>query len=89
MKSFYIEVDTNDADYVGHLVTVPNEEFERFKSLIEKIKNFVPYEGVSESGLCYKHHHNFPLGDIYIDQILGKNHHKNYIILQMKNMKNL
>ena len=36
MRSFYIEVETNDADYVGHLVTVPNEEFERFKPLIEK-----------------------------------------------------
>lgn len=65
MRSFYIEVDTNDGDYVGHIVTIPKESFEKFKPLIEKIKNFTPYEGVSESGLCYKHRHNFPLGDIY------------------------
>lgn len=59
MRSFYIEVDTNDADYVGHLVTVPNEEFERFKPLIEKIKKFEPYKS-EHDGFTYVHHHNFP-----------------------------
>ena len=65
MKSFYIEVDTNDADYVGHLVTISKEDFERFKPLIEKIKNFKPYEGVSDDGYSYKHHSNFPIGDVH------------------------
>ena len=65
MRSFYIEVDTNDGDYVEHLITIPKEDFERFKPLIEKIKNFTPYEGVSESGMCYTRHHNFPIGDLY------------------------
>lgn len=65
MRSFYIEVDPNDGDYVGHLITIPKEDFERFKPLIEKIKNFEPYEGVSESGICYTRHHNFPIGDLY------------------------
>lgn len=65
MRSFYIEVDTNDGDYVGYLITIPKEDFERFKPLIEKIKNFTPYEGVSESGICYTRHHNFPIGDLY------------------------
>ena len=52
MRSFYIEVDTNDGDYVGCLVTIPNEKFEHFKSLIEKIKNFKPSEN-SEHNFCY------------------------------------
>lgn len=65
MRSFYIEVDPNDGDYVGHLITIPKEDFERFKPLIEKIKNFTPYEGVSKSGICYTRHHNFPIGDLY------------------------
>jgi hypothetical protein len=69
MKTFYVEIDTNDGDYVGehnhdyvgHLVTISNEEFERFKSLIEKIKNFKPYESCYD-GYNYKWYHNFPYG---------------------------
>ena len=40
MKTFYVEVDTNDADYVGQLVEVSNENAEKWMPLIEKIKNF-------------------------------------------------
>lgn len=61
MRSFYIEVDTNNADYVGHLVTISNEAFEYFKPLIKKIKNFKPYESYCD-GYNYKWHHNFPYG---------------------------
>lgn len=46
MKIFYVEVDTNDGDYVGKIVKVKDEVVEKFKSLIEKIKK------------CGKH--NFP-----------------------------
>lgn len=56
MRSFYVEVDTNDADYVGRLATMSNEEFERFKPLIEKIKNFKPSKN---------NHHNFCYGDMF------------------------
>ena len=56
MRSFYIAVDINDGDYVSHLVTISNEEFERFKPLIEKIKQFKPSEG---------NRHNFCVGDIF------------------------
>lgn len=60
MRSFYIEVDTNDGDYVGHIVTISKEDFERFKSLIEKIKKFEPYRSDYDGFTCI-HHHNFPL----------------------------
>ena len=53
MRSFYIEVDTNDGDYVGHIVTISKEDFERFKSLIENIKRFNPNEG-SRHNFCVR-----------------------------------
>ena len=63
MKTFYVEVDTNDADYVGKLVYVKDEDVEKWMPLIEKIKKFEPYTGVSESGSEWTHTNNFPYGD--------------------------
>lgn len=63
MKIFYVEVDTNDADYVGQLVEVSNEDAEKWMPLIEKIKNFKTYSGVSKHGMVWEHHHNFPFGE--------------------------
>ena len=64
MKTFYVEIDTNDADYVGRLVEVSNEDAERWMPLIEKIKNFKPYSGESRAtGFEWTHHHNFPFGE--------------------------
>ena len=63
MRTFYVEVDTNDADYVGQLVKVSNEDTEKWMPLIEKIKNFKPYSGVSKHGMVWEHRHNFPFGE--------------------------
>ena len=37
MKTFYVEVDTNDADYISKIVEVEDELAEKFKPLIKKI----------------------------------------------------
>ena len=60
MRTFYVEVDTNDADYIGKLVEVEDEDVEKWMPLIEKIKNFKPYR-VTHFGVTYVHRHNFPL----------------------------
>mgnify|MGYP003434167870 CR=1 FL=1 len=63
MKYFYVEVDTNDADYIGNIVEIEDESVEKFKPLIEKIKNFEPYTGFSRSGYKFTHGCNFPYGE--------------------------
>lgn len=63
MKTFFVEVDTNDADYVGKLVNVEDEKVEKWMPLIEKIKNFKPYTGTSKSGYIWNHRANFPIGE--------------------------
>mgnify|MGYP003288771285 CR=1 FL=1 len=68
MKTFYVEIDTNDADYVGRLVEVSNEDAERWMPLIEKIKNFEPYT----NGI-WRHNHNFPSGEC-LREDLGEKH---------------
>ena len=73
MKIFYVEVDTNDADYIGKIVEVKDESAEKFKSLIEKIKNFKPYVGLSKSGSKFTHDCNFPYGECLRDD-LGEQH---------------
>lgn len=69
MRTFYVEVDTNDADYVGKLVNVSDEKVEKWMPLIEKIKNFKPYTGTSESGSTWNHTSNFPVGECYRDDL--------------------
>lgn len=63
MKTFYVEVDTNDADYIGKLVEVEDKDVEKWMPLIEKIKNFKPYTGSSYSGSTWNHTCNFPIGE--------------------------
>lgn len=63
MKTFYVEIDTNDADYIGQLVKVEDEIVEKWTTLIEKIKNFKPYTGIAYSGSNWNHTHNFPIGE--------------------------
>ena len=63
MKTFFVEVDTNDADYIGKIVSVRDEKVEKWMPLIEKIKNFKPYTGTSDSGRTWNHKHNFPVGE--------------------------
>ena len=63
MKTFYVEVDTNDADYIGKLVEVEDKDVEKWMPLIEKIKNFKPYTGTAASGTTWNHTSNFPIGE--------------------------
>ena len=63
MRTFYVEIDTNDADYVGNLVHVSDEEVDKWMPLIEKIKNFKPYTGTTDSGREWSHRANFPVGE--------------------------
>lgn len=63
MKTFFVEVDTNDADYIGKIVSVSDEKVEKWMPLIEKIKNFKPYTGASDSGRTWNHTSNFPVGE--------------------------
>ena len=63
MRTFFVEVDTNDADYVGKLVHVSEENVEKWMPLIEKIKNFKPYTVTTYRGTTWTHRSNFPIGD--------------------------
>lgn len=63
MKTFFVEVDTNDADYIGKIVSVCDDQVEKWMPLIEKIKNFKPYTGTSDSGITWNYKHNFPVGE--------------------------
>ena len=63
MKTFYVEIDTNDADYIGKLVEIEDENVEKWMPLIEKIKNFKPYTGTAASGSIWNHTSNFPIGE--------------------------
>ena len=63
MRTFFVEVDTNDADYIGKLVHVSDEKVEKWMPLIEKIKNFKPYTGTTDSGREWNHSSNFPIGE--------------------------
>lgn len=63
MKTFYVEIDTNDADYIGQLVKVEDKVVEKWMPLIKKIKNFKPYTGTAYSGTTWNHTSNFPIGE--------------------------
>lgn len=73
MKHFYVEVDTNDADYLGKIVEVEDEIAKKFKPLIEKIKQFKPYIGFSKLGSEFTHDCNFPCGEC-LREDLGEKH---------------
>ena len=63
MRTFYVEIDTNDADYIGKLVHISDEKVEKWMPLIEKIKNFKPYTGTSNWDTQWNHSSNFPVGE--------------------------
>ena len=63
MKTFFVEVDTNDADYIGKLVHVSDEKVEKWMPLIEKINNFKPYKGTAAFRYNMYHTSNFPVGE--------------------------
>ena len=73
MKHFYVEVDTNDADYMGQIVEVDDESAEKFKPLIEKISQFTPYKSTGSHDLTWNHTCNFPYGEC-LREDLGEKH---------------
>lgn len=73
MKYFYVEVDTNDADYIGKIVEIEDESVEKFKPLIEKIKQFKPYKAAGLHDLTWNHTCNFPHGEC-LREDLGEKH---------------
>lgn len=70
--------DCNDADFVTQITPITKKELERFLPLIEAIKNFKPYKGLSsvkEHGLPqteWTHNHNWPRGEFGCREDLGE-----------------
>ena len=61
--------DYNDADYVEHVVEITEEEFSKFKPLIDAIENFQPYVRHHRFGGIDHHNWESPrqdLGDLTI-----------------------
>lgn len=51
MRHFFVTLDYNDADYTSDLVSISEEQFQRFLPLMEAINNFQPY--ISKHGAVY------------------------------------
>lgn len=73
IKHFYIEVDTNDGDYIGKIIKVKDELAEKFKPLIEKISQFKPYKTTTRYDLTWNHTSNFLYGEC-LRKDLGEKH---------------
>ena len=43
MRYFFVKGDYNDADYASNIIQLTDEEFNKFKPLIDAIGNFQPY----------------------------------------------
>ena len=43
MRYFFVKGDYNDADYASNVIQLTDEEFDKFKPLIDAIGNFQPY----------------------------------------------
>lgn len=59
-KYILIKADTNDADYITSCSIITDEEIEEILPVIEAIKNFKPYKGVSKRGSEWVHDSNYP-----------------------------
>ena len=68
MKTLLVTVDTNDGDYVREIVKIDDKTLEHFKPLIDKIKNFQPY-----NNKVWRFNHNFPFGEC-LREDLGEKH---------------
>lgn len=73
MKTLLVTVDANDADYIREIVEIDEEVLKQYMPLIEKIKNFQPYTGLSKYGTNWKFHSNFPVGES-LRKDLGEKH---------------
>lgn len=86
MKTFYVEVDTNDADYIGQLVEVSNEDAEKWMPLIEKLKtsnHIVEFQNMEWSGNTITTSHLVNA----VEKISVKNLRANYIISAKRKWK--
>ena len=43
MRYFFVKGDYNDADYASNIIQLTDEEFDKFKPLIDAIGSFQPY----------------------------------------------
>jgi hypothetical protein len=70
--------DYNDADFVTKITPITQEELDRFLPLIEAIREFKPYTGMTDpkkhSGKPHewKHDHNWPKGEYGCREDLGE-----------------
>ena len=68
MKYLYINVDTNDGDYISSLNQITDEELIKILPVIEAIKNFKPYTTkqtkYSHHETTWTHDNNYPSGDV-------------------------
>lgn len=88
MKNIYIKADYNDANYTSKLSEITDEEINLIKPVIEAIKNFKPYQGLSRGGNTWTHTKNYPtqechregLGEKSAEELYG--HLKNFDLFE-------
>jgi hypothetical protein len=64
--------DCNDADFVTKVTPITEKELAKFLPLIEAIKKFKPYKGLTDAKHEHKHDHNWPKGEYGCRQDLGE-----------------
>jgi hypothetical protein len=71
--------DHNDADFIVEITPITQEQLDRFLPLIEAIKKFKPYKGMSDSehhggskSIEFSHDHNWPEGEYGYRPDLGQ-----------------
>jgi len=72
VKYLYVVGDQNDADYVTKLKPIEQSDLDRFMPLIQAIKDFKFYSGVSKSGMSFTHQHNWPRNEYCPREDLGE-----------------
>ena len=63
MKKLIIIADTNDADYITSIKTITDDELKLIQPMIQAIKNFEPYKGLSIGGVTWNHTSNYSWGE--------------------------
>jgi len=68
--------DYNDADFVTKITPITQEELDKFLPLIEALKKFKPYTGMTDRApfkpMEWNHKHNWPKGEYGCRQDLGE-----------------
>lgn len=73
VKYLLVIVDTNDADFETSFAPIDECTLLQITPLIEVIKEFKPYDGVSlGTRAFFRHEHNFPYGEYHPREDLGE-----------------